>query len=327
MDSPYIPPPESFYDLNIWLIAACWGLAMGLGAWYIARSLTTVTYVTLADGRRTERRLPLAYRFLLPWTANLKFLQGETYAKSRKKVQAKLVASGYDGLLTPSEFLSLRFLMPLIVGPFLILILYLALQRLPIHPQFPNEMTLGDKLRARQLLIYPIILVLCYLHPNVWLKKMVAKRKKEIERALPFVLDLLTLSVEAGLDFMSGLRRIVDRRKMDPLGEELVRVFREMQVGRTRREALRDMADRTDHGDVKSVVNALVQADELGVSIGYVLRIQADQMRQRRFQRAEEMANKAPVKMLFPLTCFIFPAVFIILLGPVLLDVSKRGFF
>lgn len=327
MDSPYIPPPESFYDSTIWLIAACWGLAMGLGSWYLARSLTTVTYVTLADGRRAERRLPLMYRFLLPWTANLGFLKGEPYAKSRAKVHTKLVASGYDGLLTPAEFLSLRFLMPLVIGPFIILILYFALQQLSTHIDFPDEKSFGDKLRSQQLLFYPIILVLCYLHPNVWLNKMVAKRKKQIERALPFVLDLLTLSVEAGLDFMSGLRRIVDRRKMDPLGEELVRVFREMQVGRTRREALKDMAARTDHGDVKSVVNALVQADELGVSIGYVLRIQADQMRQRRFQRAEEMANKAPVKMLFPLTCFIFPAVFIILLGPVLLDVSKRGFF
>jgi tight adherence protein C len=112
---------------------------------------------------------------------------------------------------------------------------------------------------------------------------------------------------------------------VDALGEELIRAFREVQLGRTRREALRLMAERINQSDVSSVVSALVQADELGVSIGNMLRIQSDLMRTRRFQRAEKLANEAPVKMLFPLTVFIFPSVFMVLLGPILVQWLRAG--
>ena len=113
---------------------------------------------------------------------------------------------------------------------------------------------------------------------------------------------------------------------VDPLGEELMRALREVQVGKTRREALRGLAARVQHPDISAVVSSLVQADELGVSLGTVLRIQADQMRVRRFQRAEKLAQEAPVKLLFPLIAFIFPAVFIVLLGPVLLELLRHSF-
>ena len=138
------------------------------------------------------------------------------------------------------------------------------------------------------------------------------------------MLDLLTLSVEAGLDFMNAMQRIVERGKIDALGEELLRVLREIQLGKTRRNALKDMSERVDQADLRSVMNALVQADELGVGIASILRIQADQMRQRRFERAEKMANEAPVKMLFPLVAFIFPAVFLVLLGPIILQILRQ---
>ena len=153
-----------------------------------------------------------------------------------------------------------------------------------------------------------------------------AERHVQIRAALPFVLDLLTLSVEAGLDFMTAIKRIVERRPLDALNEELIRVFREVQIGRTRRDALRDLADRADQSDLRAVVHALVQADELGVGIGVILRIQAEQMRVRRYQLAEKAANEAPVRMLAPLMLFIFPAVFIVLLGPILLQVLRQGF-
>ena len=160
-------------------------------------------------------------------------------------------------------------------------------------------------------------LLLFYTWPMLWLRSVVRVRQAKILRSLPFVLDLLTLSVEAGLDFMMALQRCTERPVVDPLTEELLRVIRETQLGTTRREALRAMAQRIDLPDVRSVVNALVQADELGVSIGAILRIQSDQVRTRRFERAERLANEAPVKLLGPLLFFIFPAVFLILLGPV----------
>jgi tight adherence protein C len=162
-------------------------------------------------------------------------------------------------------------------------------------------------------------------YPDTWLRRALHTRQGRIRRALPFTLDLLTLSVEAGMDFMSALQRNVERRAVDPLGEELIRVIRELQVGKTRRDALRDMARRVDLAELRSVINALVQADELGVSIGSILRIQSSQIRQRRFERAERLANEAPVKMLFPLMVFIFPAVFIVLLGPVILRLLQQG--
>ena len=160
--------------------------------------------------------------------------------------------------------------------------------------------------------------ILFCLYPGMWLKGAVKRRHESIMRALPFVLDLLTLSVEAGMDFMGALQRNCGKRRMDPLNEELLRMTREIQLGTPRRTALRNMASRTGQSDLKSVVHALVQADELGVSIGAILRIQSDQLRSRRFDRAEKLANEAPVKMLAPLLLFIFPAVFVILLGPVI---------
>ena len=126
---------------------------------------------------------------------------------------------------------------------------------------------------------------------------------------------------------MTGINRIIQYREVDSLGEELIRVFREIQVGRTRKEALQNFSTRVDHPDIRAVSNALIQADELGTGIGSALRIQSDQIRIKRFQRAEKLGNEAPVKMLFPLVAFIFPAVFLILLGPVILQMALRGGF
>jgi tight adherence protein C len=142
-------------------------------------------------------------------------------------------------------------------------------------------------------------------------------------KSLPFVLDLLTLSVEAGMDFISALQRNCKSRRLDPLNEELLRMTKEIQVGSSRKEALRNMANRVKQPDLKAVAFALIQADELGVSIGAILRIQSEQLRSRRFDRAEKLASEAPVKMLGPLMLCIFPAVFIILLGPVLTQAMK----
>ena len=164
-------------------------------------------------------------------------------------------------------------------------------------------------------------MLLAWAWPLHWLKQARAKRAKSIVRALPFVLDLLTLSVEAGLDFMGAVQRNCERRKMDPLNEELLRMQREIQIGTTRKVALRNLSERVRIPQVRTLCTALIQAEELGVSIGSILRIQADQMRQDRFERAEKLAHEAPTKMLFPLLLFIFPATIIVLLGPLLANI------
>ena len=301
------------------LASALWALAAGGLAWYVGQAALEIRYVTLADGRLQERQLPLLFRLLLPLAPNLTgWLGRPTFAREREKIERRLVASGYEGLLDAPAYMALRLLVPLVGGPVLIGLTALVLQTVPGGP--------GEILRQRQITFYVILLLLLYLHPAAWLRAATRRRQRAFERALPFVLDLLTLSVEAGLDFMTGLKRILDHRTMDPLGEELLRTLREVQVGKTRREALRMLGQRAQHPDISAVVNALVQADELGVSLGAILRIQADQMRVRRFQRAEKLAQEAPVKLLFPLVAFIFPAVFIVLLGPIMLELLKHRF-
>lgn len=287
----------------------------------IARAAKHVSYVTLADGRRQERSLPMSIRMMLPFCVFIpRFITDSAALEhSRERINQRLVSGGYEGLVQPHEIIAMRLLMPLGLGVLCCVFLHFA------FPYMPES--IGHGLARREYVLFAFILILFGFLPDGWLKKSVRRRHKSIERELPFVLDLLTLSVESGLDFMSGIQRIIQHRKIDPLGEELIRVFREIQVGRTRKEALRNLAVRVGHADIRAVSNALIQADELGTGIGHALRIQADQIRTKRFQRAEKQGNEAPVKMLFPLAFFIFPAVLGVLLGPVLVQMLMRGGF
>ena len=162
-----------------------------------------------------------------------------------------------------------------------------------------------------------------YMFPNSWLKAKAKQRQKEIQHSLPDVLDLLTVSVEAGLGFDAALLKVVEKQK-GVLAEEFLKVLQEIKMGRPRRESLRDLAKRNKPAeDLSNVVASLVQADQLGISIGGVLRNQAKQIRQKQRQRAEEKAQKAPVKMMIPLVFFVFPSIFIIVLGPAILQIIE----
>ena len=276
------------------LSVVCWAVAAALFAWYVSGVARQITYVTLADGRRQERRLPLVFRLLLPLAPNVAPLfDGPSAARLRANAESLLASGGFDGLLSAREFLSLKILLPVCLGPFWCLLAHVGFRSSP-------------RLASLALPVALLGLVLLYSWPMLWLRRSVRRRQTAILRSLPFVLDLLTLSVEAGLDFMAALRRCTERPAVDPLTEEL------------------PMAARVGLSDVRSVVSALVQADELGVSLGSILRIQSAQVRARRFERAERLANEAPVKLLAPLMLFIFPAVFLILLGPVFHQMLHR---
>jgi tight adherence protein C len=311
----WIPPVSGLGRLAV----IAWTLSALLAGGYMGSQLMQIRYATLADGQRARRKLPLSFSLLLPFTVNVKRFHRTKYQRLRAETETQLVAAGYDTVLSPVEFLALRLLVPLVMGTGSVLLLYLLFTRMPGG--------IGAGMRERQGLLFAALVLYFVMSPKLWLKRTIRERHRQFDRALPFVLDLLTLSVEAGMDFMSSIRRIIERRKVDALSEEFIRATREMQIGRTRREALKDMAKRTQHPDLTSVVSALCQADELGVGMGTILRIQADQIRQRRFQRAEKLANEAPVKLLFPLVCFIFPSVFLVLLGPILLEMLSTGVF
>ena len=257
---------------------AMWAAAAVCFAWYVASVAGEVTYVTLADGRRQARAIPVLFKLLLPFAPNFyPLVRKPCFRASVEQADALLIQGGFEGLVSGEEFMALR-------------------------------------------------LMLLWIVPDLWLYGAVRRRHLSIQKSLPFVLDLLTLSVEAGMDFVSALQRNCRSRKLDPLNEELLRMTKEIQVGSSRREALQNMANRVRQPDLRSVAFALIQADELGVSIGSILRIQSEQLRSRRFDRAEKLAAEAPVKMLGPLMLCIFPAVFIILLGPVISQAMKGGF-
>jgi len=145
------------------------------------------------------------------------------------------------------------------------------------------------------------------------------RRIHEIRKALPYTLDLLSLSVSAGLDFTEAILRIVGKLGPTPLAEELGEMLRQIRLGKSRKEALRDLSQRIDLPEVRSLVSALIQTDELGGQLGPILRAQAEQLRVQRSQRAEKLAMQAPVKILFPLIFFIFPTIFIMIFGPIAL--------
>jgi tight adherence protein C len=166
-------------------------------------------------------------------------------------------------------------------------------------------------------LVLPAAVVLGASYPLLWLRDKAQARAQAIVRALPYNLDLLTLSVEAGLDFAAAIGKVVEKGRRGPLADELSLLLRELRLGKTREEALRNLAARVGIASVSSLVSALMQADRMGTPLGKVLRILATQLRVERTQRAEKLANEAPVKMLFPLVCFIFPTVFLMLFGPI----------
>jgi tight adherence protein C len=169
---------------------------------------------------------------------------------------------------------------------------------------------------TQSLLLYTVLAAVSgFFLPELWLKDESRKRQKRIRKVLPDTIDVLSMSVEAGLGFDAAMSRICQKTN-NPLTYEFDRYLTELRVGKSRREALRQIQARTGVDDLNTFVGAVIQADQLGVSIAKTLRIQSEQLRVKRRQRAEQLAQKAPLKMLFPMILFIFPSLFVVILGP-----------
>lgn len=182
-------------------------------------------------------------------------------------------------------------------------------------------------LGVKQILWLCLAAAIGLIFPDVILNSRVKKRKYSIVRILPETIDLLGLCVGAGLDFMAAVRWVVDKVKPNPMIEELVLVLKEINVGKPRVEALRDMAKRLDIPDVTSFVRTLIQADRMGTPVEEAFRILSEDSRMRRFHRGERQAMKAPLKMLIPLIFCILPVILIIVAGPILIRFIKEGLF
>jgi tight adherence protein C len=256
-----------------------------------------------------ELSQPFGERAVLPLIRGLsRLLNRTTPQKNVEEIRHKLELAGNPYNWSVSDFLGLRGLVAIITSAVLTL-LAVVIQSDP----------------AVVLLFLGVGGVCGFYLPLFWLGRTIKKRQHRIQRQLPDAMDLLTISVESGLGFDAAMVKVTEKWDND-LSRAFARTIAEIRVGKLRREALRDMAKRIEVPDFTNFIAAIIQADQLGVSIAKVLRIQAEQMRIKRRQRAEELANQAPVKMLIPLTFLIFPSIFIVLLGPTVLIFMAGGF-
>ena len=185
---------------------------------------------------------------------------------------------------------------------------------------------LGIPVRKMNMLLLLLVLALAgFYGPDVWVRLVIARRKEQITNGFPDALDMMVVCVEAGMGLDQAIKRVADEMKLTHriISEEFGQMNMELRAGRSRQDAMRNLAARTDVEDVKSLVTLLLQTDRFGTSVANALRVHSDSMRTKRRQRAEEMAAKLPVKMLFPLVLFIFPALFVVLLGPGVIQIYR----
>ena len=261
-----------------------------------------------ADARQREMLKPLRERLFVPAVGRLARLSGRfTPTGYTAQIREKLVQAGSPPGLDDDRFMALKVL-GAVSGP--------------VWAWFAfGYLALGG---FYGIVVTGIMWAISFAGPDVWVQRRIDARQREIAARLPDILDLLVISVEAGLGFEQAVSRTV-AAVPGALADELGRMLQETRVGSTRAEALRALDARTNVPELRSFILAMLQADTFGVSIGRMLRSQADEMRVRRRQRAQEAAQKAPVKMLFPLIFCIFPSLFTVILGPAVLQIMKSG--
>jgi tight adherence protein C len=250
---------------------------------------------------KIEMSMPFRDRIVIPLARKMGELAIRfTPQNALQNVSRKLELAGSPARLDPTIFLALQFTVAFFLGGAILLSMTLGTNNFPVGQKF--------------LFIIGATLI-GYFMPQMWLTSKINKRQKEVRKALPDALDLLTICVEAGLGFDAALAKVTEKWESE-LSLAFARVIQEIGLGKLRREALRDMADRIGLPELTSFVAAIIQSEQLGVSMAKVLRIQSDQMRVKRRQLAQEEAHKAPVKMLIPMTLLIFPSLMIVLMSP-----------
>lgn len=270
----------------------------------VARSLAAVQAIDAAPAAlRADLDKPFSERVLAPLGERLVGVgRRMVRAGTAERIQHRLDIAGNPPAWDVSRIIGLKVLGLLVLG------------------SLAMVWSLGTGSVLKMLVIPAAVGSFGYVLPNILLYNAGTKRETLMQRGLPDALDLLTISVEAGLGFDAAVMRVA-RNTTGPLAQEFARLLQEMQIGIGRMAAMRAMAERTSLDDLKSFCIAMVQADQLGIPIGRVLRIQSQEMRVKRRQRAEEKAQQVPVKMMVPLVLFILPCLFIVVIGPAVIRI------
>lgn len=254
-----------------------------------------------------ELSQPFTQRVIIPMLESIaKTAQKFTPASMMNEMTHKLELAGMTSKIKPVQFLGIR-IGATVLGGVLGVLLALTGKTLPGIQRF------GLAVAGFGLGFY---------FPMMWLNQKIKKRQEEVTKALPDALDLLTICVEAGLGFDAAMSKVAEKWDNE-LSRAFAKTVQEMQLGKIRREALRNLANSLEVPDVTSFAAAIIQADQLGVSMAKVMRIQSEQMREKRRQRAEEKARQAPVKIMIPTIFLIFPSLLIVLLGPAIIQVKQ----
>jgi tight adherence protein C len=294
--------------------------AFGAAAYFVLDALTVKqkqtavslnrarTYGGVSGGLRDrELAKTVSRRILVPGVQRLTRIGTRLPgAASPDVLRKRIAAAGLEAKITPQTFLAFK--SGLTGGTFLLGIILAVIGVLPVVAGFGIGFAGG---------------AICFIAPDYYLGLKTRRRREEINITLPDILDLLTVSVEAGLGFDSAVAKISEKMK-GPLIDEMKVFLREMQLGESRAGALKSLSDRLELPSMVSFTRSIIQADQLGISLARVLRVQAHDLRNKRQMAAEEKAMKAPIKMLFPTVLFIFPAMFIVILGPAMMTLMKQ---
>lgn len=290
-------------NIIIFLIAASVALSVLLMFWLSSRLVNAVP----EQDRTWNDPPPLGFRVVWWPIQFLAYYLAQFITQKRFDVKlAQLRQANLDYALNPSQYLSGR-----IVWGILFAVL--------IH-------LIASSFKIYSLLIIFVSFVFGFYYPAIWLNDLIKLRRKQMLKALPFYLDIITLCVESGLNINGALQQSVTKGPKGVLQAEFQRVLRDIRAGSNRSDALRAMSQRLNHAAITSFTSTLIQAEVTGMSLGPVLRAQSEQRRNERFTYAEKVAMEAPVKLLFPLIVFIFPCVFIILLFPIAMKIMAQGF-
>lgn len=294
-------------EANRNLVLGAGYLAVFVAVYLVSRMLLSeeersAAQENLADlrNRKSSSKLvqttrPFFTQYVVPMVRGKKF-----WDSRRIEYRRRLISAGLRDELTPDEFIAYKF--------FLVAF-------------FPLVGMVLNALGILSLSWYTILGAGAagFFYPDFWVKSLVTRRQKQILRSMPFIVDLLSLSTEAGLDFIGAIQKVVDKAAASPLVDELGQMLREIKVGSSRSEALREMSNRIGMTEVNSFVAILISADQMGAAIGKILRQQSEQIRSERLLRAEKEGAKAASKVLLPSVLFLLPAVLLMVAGPFVL--------